>query len=224
MPAPPVEPTSDDTASVTILVVEPDILVRMVIADYLRDCGYKVVEGVNADEALAVLEAGKKIYVILAEVRLAGSVDGFGLARQIRENHPEIDVILTSGFPVAHVRVQDPKNYRFSASRALGVGSANKITLRATESVRFGCHSAQTLARLSCLRSQNRTARSLIPSAAARSFCVMPARARVARSCRPVQRLTQRWIIGNSPPSTFKDSTKGVISGGSLLQIIPLNL
>lgn len=52
MPAPPAEPSSDESTSTTILVVEPDILVRMVIADYLRDCGYKVVEGVNADESL----------------------------------------------------------------------------------------------------------------------------------------------------------------------------
>jgi CheY-like chemotaxis protein len=96
MPA-PVEPSSGDAARATILVVEPDILVRMVIADYLRDCGYKVVEGVNADEALAVLGAGTKIDVILTEVQLSGSLDGFGLARQIREDHPEIDVILTSG-------------------------------------------------------------------------------------------------------------------------------
>jgi CheY-like chemotaxis protein len=96
MPASPVEPCSGDAASV-IIVVEPDILARMVIADYLRDCGYKVVEGVDADDVLAVLEAGRKIDVIMAEVRLAGSLDGFGLARQIREDHPEIDVILTSG-------------------------------------------------------------------------------------------------------------------------------
>ena len=91
MPAPPVEPGSGDAASATNLVVEPDILVRMVIADYLRDCGYKVVEGVNADDALAVLGAGKKIDVILTEVQLASRMDGFGLARQIRENHPVIE-------------------------------------------------------------------------------------------------------------------------------------
>ena len=97
MSAPPAEPSSGDAAPATILVVEPDILVRMVIADYLRDCGYKVVEGVSADDVLAVLDAGRKIDVILAEVCLAGSLDGFGLAQQIREDHPEIDVILTSG-------------------------------------------------------------------------------------------------------------------------------
>jgi hypothetical protein len=41
---------------------------------------------VNADDVLAVLEAGRKIDIVLAEVRLAGSVDGFGFARQIRED------------------------------------------------------------------------------------------------------------------------------------------
>jgi CheY-like chemotaxis protein len=92
-----VEGTSGEAALTTILIVEPDILARMVIADYVRDCGYRVVEGVNADDVLAVLEAGAKIDVILTEVQLAGSIDGFGLARQIRENHPDIDVILTSG-------------------------------------------------------------------------------------------------------------------------------
>ncbi len=95
MPGQPVEPSSCDLASAAILVVEPDILVRMVISDYLRGCGYKVVEGVRADDALAVLGAGTKIDVILTEVQLSGSLDGFGLA-QIREGHSEIDVILTS--------------------------------------------------------------------------------------------------------------------------------
>jgi CheY-like chemotaxis protein len=92
-----VDPSSGDVAPAAILMVEPDILVRMVIADYLRECGFKVVECVSADDALAVLEAGTKVDVILTEVQLAGSLDGFGLARQIRENRPEIDVILTSG-------------------------------------------------------------------------------------------------------------------------------
>jgi DNA-binding response OmpR family regulator len=97
MPASPDEPSCADATPATIFVVEPDILVRMVIANYLRECGYKVVEGVRADDVLTVLQAGITIDVILAEVRLDGSLDGFGLARLIRHDHPEIDVILTSG-------------------------------------------------------------------------------------------------------------------------------
>ena len=39
----------------TVLLVEDEVLIRMPIAEYLRDCGYKVIEAVNADEAMAVL-------------------------------------------------------------------------------------------------------------------------------------------------------------------------
>ena len=44
----------------------------MVIAGYLRECGYKVVEGEAADDIVAVSEAGTKIDVILTEVQLTG--------------------------------------------------------------------------------------------------------------------------------------------------------
>ena len=41
----------------TILVVDDEVLIRMPISEYLRDCGYRVVEAVNGDEAIAVLTA-----------------------------------------------------------------------------------------------------------------------------------------------------------------------
>ena len=84
-------------AGSTILVVEPDILVRMTIAEYLRNCGYRVLEGVTADDAMTVLGSEQEIDVILAEVQLSGDIDGFGLAQWVRQNHPEVDVVLTSG-------------------------------------------------------------------------------------------------------------------------------
>jgi CheY-like chemotaxis protein len=39
----------------TTLFVEDEVLVRMPIAQYLRDCGYRVIEAANADEAMTVL-------------------------------------------------------------------------------------------------------------------------------------------------------------------------
>jgi DNA-binding response OmpR family regulator len=89
--------SSDEGRLSTVLVLEPDILVRMIISDYLRDCGFKVVEGVTADDAVAVLESGQKIDIIFAEVQLRGSMDGFGLAQRVREKQPDIDMILTAG-------------------------------------------------------------------------------------------------------------------------------
>ena len=107
MSASPDEPSSADPTPRTILVVEPDVLVRMVIADYLRDCGYKVLEGVSADDVVTVLSAGKQIDVIFAEVQLTGSMNGFALAQWVREKHPAVDVILTSGVAQAAEKAGD---------------------------------------------------------------------------------------------------------------------
>ena len=41
----------------TLLIVESDILVRHPIAEYLRECGYKVLEAGNTDEALFIIDA-----------------------------------------------------------------------------------------------------------------------------------------------------------------------
>jgi hypothetical protein len=39
----------------TVLVVEDEVLIRMATADYLRGCGYRVVEVGSGDEAVAVV-------------------------------------------------------------------------------------------------------------------------------------------------------------------------
>ena len=40
----------------TILVLDDEVLVRMPICQYLRDCGYRVLEAADADEATAILQ------------------------------------------------------------------------------------------------------------------------------------------------------------------------
>jgi DNA-binding NtrC family response regulator len=87
-------------AQETILVVEDDVLIRMPIAQYLRDCGYKVIEAVSADEAMAVLlHPETAIDVVFSDIEMPGSVDGFGLATWIREHRPGMDVILAGTVP-----------------------------------------------------------------------------------------------------------------------------
>jgi DNA-binding response OmpR family regulator len=87
----------------TILVVEDEILIRMLIAGYLRDCGFKVIEAANGDEAFVVLQqADVAIDIVLSDVDLPGTLDGFGLAQWIRQNRPGMDVIL-AGSPARAV-------------------------------------------------------------------------------------------------------------------------
>jgi DNA-binding response OmpR family regulator len=83
-------------AGATIVVVEPDAVVRMIIAKFLRECGFKVIEGTEAGDVWAAIESGVKVDIVFAEVRLTGKTDGFSLASLLRQRHPEIDVILTS--------------------------------------------------------------------------------------------------------------------------------
>jgi CheY-like chemotaxis protein len=84
----------------TILVVEDDVLVRMPIAHYLRDCGYKVVEAANADEAVTVLSHKETIIdLVFTDIEMPGALDGFGLAQWVREHRPGLDVILAGTLP-----------------------------------------------------------------------------------------------------------------------------
>ncbi len=80
-----------DTPQQTILIVEDEVLVRLVVADYLRECGYRVYEAVNAAEALAMLQAPEvSIDIVVSDVQMPGDMDGFGLARWIRGNKPGV--------------------------------------------------------------------------------------------------------------------------------------
>ena len=88
---------SNDDAKPVVMVIEPEVLVRMTIAEVLRDCGYKVIEGIVAEDVWTVLASGARLDIVFSEVQLAGGPDGFALARDLRRKNPEIDVILTSG-------------------------------------------------------------------------------------------------------------------------------
>jgi CheY-like chemotaxis protein len=83
--------------SETILVVEDEVLVRMVIADYLRECGYRVIEAGSAEEAITVLTSPEPVDIVFSDVQMPGEMDGFGLATWIRRNQPWLKVLLTSG-------------------------------------------------------------------------------------------------------------------------------
>jgi CheY-like chemotaxis protein len=79
----------------TVLVVEDDVLVRLVIAAYLRECGYRVLEAANADEAVRLLERdAARIDVVLTDVEMPGEMDGFALAQWLRRERPQVEVLM----------------------------------------------------------------------------------------------------------------------------------
>jgi CheY-like chemotaxis protein len=84
-------------ASVVVLVVEDEPVVRLDAIETLRDAGFQVIEAANADEAIAILEARRDIRVVLTDIQMPGSMDGLKLAATIRDRWPPISLIVTSG-------------------------------------------------------------------------------------------------------------------------------
>ena len=67
----------------------------MPIAQYLRDCGYRVLEAANADEAMTILEKSDiQVDVVLCDVEMPGAMNGFSFAKWARTLRPGLAVIL----------------------------------------------------------------------------------------------------------------------------------
>ena len=81
-----------------ILIVEDDALIRLTLSDYLQDKGFKVLEARSGAEALGVIAAPDfSVHLIFTDVLMPGVTDDFALAKWMKENHPDIPVIVTSG-------------------------------------------------------------------------------------------------------------------------------
>jgi CheY-like chemotaxis protein len=81
----------------TILVLDNEVLVRMPIAQYLRDCGYRVLEAPNVDEARAVLQKPDiHVNVVLSDVEMPGPMNGFGFAKWARSVRPGLKIVLAA--------------------------------------------------------------------------------------------------------------------------------
>lgn len=78
-----------------LIVADADVLIRNGLAEYLRHCGYKVIEAATSDEVIVALEEGAlKIDALLADAELAGRYNAFELRIWVKDHHPDVEVIL----------------------------------------------------------------------------------------------------------------------------------
>jgi two-component system, response regulator PdtaR len=78
----------------TILVADREILLRMAIADELRQQGFNVAEAANADEALSILHSGIPIDLMLADASMPAIQDGSSLIAAVQMEYPELKVLI----------------------------------------------------------------------------------------------------------------------------------
>jgi CheY-like chemotaxis protein len=83
--------------SQTILVVEDEVMIRLLMADVLREEGYLVIEAASGDEAMDILLSGQDIDLIVTDVRMPGQTDGMALTAFSKRVNPDRPVIVVSG-------------------------------------------------------------------------------------------------------------------------------
>jgi CheY-like chemotaxis protein len=95
--ADPSNPPVEVVVPQTILVVEDEVLIRLFLADALRNAGFEVVEAATADEALQLLKSSQHIDLVATDIRMPGSMDGLGLASRLRSEWPKLKIVVLSG-------------------------------------------------------------------------------------------------------------------------------
>lgn len=81
----------------TILVVEDEPLLRELSVMELTEAGYEVLEAPTAAEALHILTSGVAVALVFTDVNMPGDLDGLQLSEMVREQWPQVRLIVTSG-------------------------------------------------------------------------------------------------------------------------------
>src|SRR6516165_9771566 len=82
-----------------ILLVDDEAMLREVMGDVLVKEGFVCVPCANGADAMRLIDAGPyKFNLLLSDVKMPGTVDGFEVAERFKAKYPEGSVILLSGY------------------------------------------------------------------------------------------------------------------------------
>ncbi len=81
----------------SVLFVEDESSVRLLIGEVLRDLGYTCIEAVDAKGALPILKSNARIDLLITDVGLPG-MDGRELAEIARQHRPALKILFVTGY------------------------------------------------------------------------------------------------------------------------------
>lgn len=81
----------------TVLIVEDDPAVRVLVSTVLSELGYAFVEAGNADSAVPILDSTQRIDLLISDVGLPGT-NGRQLAEIGRQYRPDLKVLFITGY------------------------------------------------------------------------------------------------------------------------------
>ncbi|HEY1124017.1 MAG TPA: ATP-binding protein [Sphingobium sp.] len=87
-----------DTSDARILVVDDEPTVRMLITESLSDLGHVCIEAGDGPQALAILQSGSPIDLLITDVGLPGGLNGRQVADAARKLRPDLSVLFVTGY------------------------------------------------------------------------------------------------------------------------------
>lgn len=85
-------------ATASILVLEDDDLLRMLLVEIIEDIGKAAVAYSSADEGMNFLESGAdQLSLIISDINMPGILNGYALSKIVTLRWPSLSMILTSG-------------------------------------------------------------------------------------------------------------------------------
>jgi PAS domain S-box-containing protein len=82
----------------TVLIVDDSAEVAEVTSSLFERLGFDTDYRDSADAALKLLAEGTKVDLVFSDIVMPGTIDGVGLAREIRSRYPHLPVGLTTGY------------------------------------------------------------------------------------------------------------------------------
>lgn len=82
----------------TVLVVDDEPSVRMLVTDVLGDLGYVAIEAADSVAGLKVLESNTRIDLLVTDVGLPGGMNGRQMADAARVRRPDLKVLFVTGY------------------------------------------------------------------------------------------------------------------------------
>ncbi len=82
----------------TVLVIDDEPTVRMLVADVLGDLGYKAIEAADGAAGLKVLESDMRIDLLVTDVGLPGGMNGRQVADAARVARPDLKILFITGY------------------------------------------------------------------------------------------------------------------------------
>ena len=92
-------PASMHPGGNTVLLVEDEPDLRSIVANWLREHHYNVLEAADGPAAIRLLRGENTIDLLLTDIRLPGGLNGREVAEAARARHPELPVIFITGYP-----------------------------------------------------------------------------------------------------------------------------